>query len=124
VHCTSLPRNQGSNKKLTLRAWGVIDVLEYLDEIESDLSAFHRIDDYLEMDCLKFFRLAFRLVHYQGAVRAQAEATSEEEGYSNEYPTQHGSVTTGPVYSDVKAVAGQKSESQARREGLPWIEYG
>lgn len=100
-----------------------MDVLNYLDDIESDLSAFHRVDDYLDMDCLKFFRLAFRLVHYQGAVRAQAENNSEEEGYSNEYPSQHGSVNTGPVYDDVKMVAGETSESQARSQGLPSIEF-
>lgn len=86
------------------------------------MSVFHRVDDYLEMDCLRFFRLAFNLIHYQGALRAQAEKNSEE-GYSNEHPTQYGSENRGPVYDDVKGIAGPESESQARSQGLPSIEF-
>lgn len=105
-----------------------MEVTDYLEAIESDMSVFHRVDDIYEMDCLRFFRLAFKLAYYQGAVRAQAEQRSaNEEGYSDEYPTQqhqHGSVTSEPVRLDLESVAGKRSEADARMKGLPWIEYG
>jgi hypothetical protein len=54
-------------------------VLKHLDDIESDLSAFHRIDDMWAMEAGRFFRLAYRLPAYQGAMRARAEAQAMEE---------------------------------------------
>ena len=90
------------------------------------MSVFHRVDDYLEMDCLRFFRLAYQLVHYQGALRAQAEKNSaEEEGYSDEYPTQqHGSASTVTRFDDVKTALGDgSSDVQARGLGAPWFEF-
>jgi hypothetical protein len=52
----------------------VLWVLDALDDIESDLSRFHRIDDMYAMQGPKFFRLAQRLVFYQGAVAMRATA--------------------------------------------------
>lgn len=54
-------------------------MLKHLGDIESDLSAFHRIDDMWDMEAGRFFRLAYRLPAYQGAMRARAEAQALEE---------------------------------------------
>jgi len=54
-------------------------VLKHLDDVESDLSAFHRIDNMWEMEAGRFFRFAFRLPAYQGAMRARAENQAMEE---------------------------------------------
>jgi len=48
-------------------------VLDKLDDIASDLSAFHRIDDYRDMDSARFFMLALRLPAYRGVCRARIE---------------------------------------------------
>jgi hypothetical protein len=47
-------------------------VTDYLDDIASDLSAFHRIDDAGEMEAAVFFRLAHRLPAYRGVMHAVA----------------------------------------------------
>lgn len=52
-------------------------VLDYLDDIESDLSAVHRVDDMWQMDGPRFFRLAHRLPAYRGVMRMRAEAEAE-----------------------------------------------
>jgi hypothetical protein len=52
----------------------VIWVLDHLDDIESDLSVFHRIDNMYDMPPVRFFRFALRLVAYNGIVRARVEA--------------------------------------------------
>lgn len=43
--------------------------------MESDLSVFHRIDpqDVDSLDASRFFSLALRLMHYQGALRGRME---------------------------------------------------
>lgn len=45
-------------------------VIDLADEIESDLSAFHRIDDPMSLDSPRYFRLARQLHAYHGAVRS------------------------------------------------------
>lgn len=62
-------------------------VLQLLDDIESDMSAFHRVDDITTLDGPRFFKLAWRLSAYQGVIRARlseqessAEATSAPHG--------------------------------------------
>jgi len=54
-------------------------VLDHLSDVESDLSAIHRIDDMWGMDAAKFFRFARRLPAYQGAIRAKAERLAHDE---------------------------------------------
>lgn len=43
-------------------------VLDYLDDIESDMSVFHRVDDPWSMPAPRFFAFASRLPAYNGAV--------------------------------------------------------
>lgn len=44
-------------------------MVESLDEITSDLSVFHGIENPLSLPCSRFFRLAEMLPAYDGAVR-------------------------------------------------------
>jgi hypothetical protein len=59
-------------------------VISYLDDLASDFSAFHRIDDIEAMDAVRFFKLAVRLPAYAGvlAARALAEQQAAESGSS------------------------------------------
>lgn len=50
-----------------------------LDDIESDMSALHRIDDITSLDGPRFFRLAWRLPAYEGAMRARLQAERDEQ---------------------------------------------
>jgi len=45
-------------------------------DVESDLSAIHRIDDPYEQDGPRMLRLAFRLAHYPGILRNQKLAAA------------------------------------------------
>jgi hypothetical protein len=44
-------------------------VLDYRDDVESDLSALHRVDDMAAMPARRFFALVNRLGAYPGAVQ-------------------------------------------------------
>ena len=61
------------------RARQVYWILKHIQDIESDLSAIHGIDDMWSMDGPRFFRFAWRLPAYQGAMRARAERQAMEE---------------------------------------------
>ena len=54
-------------------------MIKHLDDIESDLSAVHRIDDIWTMEAGRFFRLAWRLPAYQGVMRMHAEKQAMDE---------------------------------------------
>lgn len=63
-------------------------IVDYLDDIESDLSVFHRIDDIWSMPGPRFFRLVWRLAAYQGVM--QARALAEREKAPAERPFEYG----------------------------------
>lgn len=52
-------------------------VLDALDDVESDLSRFHRIDDMHAMPGPKFFRYINRLIFYDGAVAAMVRMKAQ-----------------------------------------------
>ncbi len=54
-------------------------MLKHLRDIESDMSAFHRIDNIWAMDGPRFFYLAYRLTAYRGVMRSLAERQAEEQ---------------------------------------------
>ena len=54
-------------------------MLGYLDDIASDLSAFHRITDAGEMEAAVFFRMVFRLPAYTGVLAARLAAEAEDQ---------------------------------------------
>jgi hypothetical protein len=58
----------------------VLWVLDHLADIESDLSAIHRVDNMWSMPATRFLRLAERLVAYPGVMRARAEMEAAESG--------------------------------------------
>ena len=51
----------------------------HLADIESDMSAVHRVDDIYSMPAPKFFSLAWRLPHYQGVMRDRVIALQREQ---------------------------------------------
>lgn len=54
-------------------------VLDYLDDIESDLSVFHRIENLYEMPSVKLFHFATRLGAYGGVLSARAQQKTEDQ---------------------------------------------
>ncbi|MDQ3760970.1 MAG: hypothetical protein M3460_04525 [Actinomycetota bacterium] len=46
-------------------------MLDHLDDLESDFSAIHRVDDIHILDGPRFFRLAYRLGAYSGVMAAR-----------------------------------------------------
>lgn len=52
-------------------------MLDYLDDIESDMSVFHRVDSIETMHGPLFFKRAFRLSAYSGAMAARMQEAQE-----------------------------------------------
>lgn len=81
-------------------------MLEYLDDIESDLSVFHRVDDIDDISGPKFYRLVVRLTAYTGVMQARVEALREEEENGGSGSTQRSerprntSSGSGPIQED------------------------
>lgn len=63
------------------------------DEIASDLSVFHRIDDPAELDAARYFRLAELLASYDGAVRARFLTELRKKEEQNRAPAPPGAGT-------------------------------
>jgi hypothetical protein len=79
----------------------------YLDDIESDLSALHRIepDDVDSLSAHRFFQLAMRLMHYQGAVRGQMESERERAPQHHyDAPNTHTEIPPEPQPVEAKPV--------------------
>lgn len=53
--------------------------LDYEDDIASDLSAFHRVDDPMQIDGARFFVLAVRLAAYSGVLAARVAKIHADE---------------------------------------------
>lgn len=65
--------DDGGPKSLSIvpeRAHQIGWVLAHLDDVASDMSVFHRVDDITELDGPTLFRLVWRLPAYSGVVRA------------------------------------------------------
>ncbi len=54
-------------------------MIDYLDEIESDMSRFHQVVDPLRMDSPRFFRFARLLPAYGGALYAAMARDAQDE---------------------------------------------
>jgi hypothetical protein len=54
-------------------------VLECLDDIASDMSVFHRVDDITVLDGATLMRLAWRLPAYQGAMHIRVQQAQADE---------------------------------------------
>ncbi len=95
------------------RAW----INDHLDDIASDLSALHRIDDWRALDGPRFFTLALRLWAYPGMVRALALAeVAEDDGGSYTRST-----APGRAPERVQHVS---DEAFFAELGADWVEAG
>jgi hypothetical protein len=63
---------------VTARADQTVWVLGHLDDVCSDLSVFHGVRDASRLDAVVFFKLAYRLPAYQGAVAAAVARQQRE----------------------------------------------
>ena len=77
-------------------------VLDYLDDLESDFSVFHRVEDIHSLPGPRFFKLAFRVSAYSGVMAARQMAQEEET------TARHGGER--PVEVPLAAVAAQHSD--------------
>lgn len=53
--------------------------MDYLDDIASDLSVFHRVDDMWALPAPRFFSLVYRLPFYAGVLQARYIAEKQEQ---------------------------------------------
>ena len=80
-------------------------VLEYLDDIESDMSVFHRVDDIHGMESERFFRFATRLPAYEGVLAARIAQEQETGGGGG-----------GVARASTQRASARHDASDARRE--------
>lgn len=64
-------------------------VLDHLDDLASDFSVFHRIDDITTLPGPVFYRMAWRLPHYQG-VMASRQMAAQQDGDEAPAPRRQG----------------------------------
>jgi hypothetical protein len=67
-----------------------------LDDIESDLSVFHRIDDPYSLDGPRYFRYAWRLAAYQGVMQARVNA-QQQDSEPQQRPFEYGAPAGGDI---------------------------
>jgi hypothetical protein len=85
-------------------------ITEHEADIESDLSAFHRVDDPMTLDGPRYFRLVMRLTAYAGVLAARAYAESEEarnaaNGAHSAAPTTYAPAAKSSHVSDAAMIA-------------------
>lgn len=49
----------------------IVWIIDYEEDVASDLSAFHRVDDPMTLDAARYFSLAARLTAYAGILQAR-----------------------------------------------------
>jgi hypothetical protein len=54
-------------------------VVDHLEDLESDLSVFHRIDNLHTLDGPRFFRLALRIFAYDGVMSSRLAALDDTD---------------------------------------------
>jgi hypothetical protein len=102
-------------------------VLDHLDDLESDLSAFHRVDDMDAMPARRFLVLAGRLVHYGGALQAAVKAEAEE-AQNAPVPATRAMYDANPelkgvgTFAEVKAPGALPPEAQAYVDAHPELQ--
>jgi hypothetical protein len=58
----------------------------HLADVESDLSAFHRVDRIDDLSAPRFFQLVWRLPHYRGVMRDRVIALQREQDEQGSTP--------------------------------------
>lgn len=75
-------------------------VLDFLEDLESDFSVFHRVEDITILDGPRFFRLAHRIFAYSGVMTARF---AEQEHKQSPQPQQIGtSFSSGVVHVPIE----------------------
>lgn len=90
-------------------------MLDYLDEIESDLSVFHQVRDLEELDAPRFYRWATQLPHYDGALRGRLRMEMARDKAAPQ-PAAAASPAPADVHPEVLA-------AMSDHPGFPGIEY-
>lgn len=89
-------------------------VTDHTADLESDLSAVHRVDDMWSMPGPKFLRLALRTVAYAGVMQARAQALIDAG------TAETGTATPMPTATPQRATEGTRDavEASPRLSGL------
>ncbi len=72
-------------------------VLDHLADLESDFSAFHRVEDITQLDGPRFFRMAYRLSAYQGVMAARLAVQEQRHARGSGGPVAAGGPQEVPV---------------------------
>lgn len=72
--------------RIEQRALEILWIDEYIEDIRSDLSVFHRVDDMDSMPALRFLAFVERLAHYDGAIRHGAIVAGRQEHTTEQQP--------------------------------------
>lgn len=73
-------------------------VLDHMDDLESDFSVFHRVEDITALDGPRFFRLAHRIFAYAGVMAARlAEQEKDRSPAPAARPPGRGGVVEVPL---------------------------
>lgn len=84
-------------------------MLEYLDDLESDFSAIHRISDMYSLPSPMFFRFAERIGAYKGVMQLLIQRESEGEQMSKGTVAENGDKVR-EVPSDAASLRAQFGE--------------
>lgn len=102
-------------------------MLGFLDDLESDFSVFHRVDDMYEMPARRFRVLAARIHRYDGAFRA-AVTTTEGAAANAAVPATRLNYEMNPElrgvgsFAEVKAPEVLSPEQQAYIDAHPELQ--
>lgn len=92
--------------------------LDYEADIESDLSAFHRIDDPMQIPGPRYFALVVRLAAYAGVLAARAEEYRQRENggaHGAHSAAQRGGTPSSPARIDDAAALAMLGDG--------WVEH-
>lgn len=93
-------------------------MLDHLDDVISDLSVFHRIDDVNELEPAVFFALAQRLPLYQGVMAARVHGAAPQAVEPRSERRVEGEPVTGSTVPPLTSAALGQINAQFRSLGL------
>lgn len=95
-------------------------ILDNLEDVKSDMSVFHRVDDIAAMSARSFFPRAVRLGAYDGVVQFRAKVKNAAAA-AESTPTRPGAA---PVYNPREVKTVPESVLFAEHENSGWLERG
>lgn len=94
-------------------------MLDYLEDLESDFSVFHRVDDMYALPAEQFFALSVRMAAYSGALAARFRQEGERTPAAPQTPTrptEPGGIPEVPL-NQVQAVRDRIRQEQFAKFG-------